>query len=43
MAVENALAYYGMAAIEAVKSIIVQTPGANPIKLFPVVIYEFSF
>ncbi len=38
----NTLAYYNTATIMAVKSFIVQAPGANLIKLFTAIIYEFS-
>ena len=37
----NAPAYYDTATITAVKSVIVQAPGANVIKLFMVVSYDF--
>ncbi len=40
MEVANTLAYYYTATITAVKSFIVQAPGANVIKLFTVVIYH---
>ncbi len=36
----NTLVYYDTATITAVKSFIVQAPGANVIKLFSDVIYE---
>ncbi len=42
MQVANTLAYYHMAIITAVKSFIVQAPGANVISLITAVIYEFS-
>jgi hypothetical protein len=32
--VANTLAYYDTATITAVKSFIVQAPGANPVKIF---------
>ncbi len=38
----NTVAYYDMATITAVKSFIVQDPGANVIKLFTAVRCEFS-
>ena len=38
----NTLAYYDMATINAIKSFIVQAPGANVIKLFTAVIYHHS-
>ncbi len=40
--VANTLAYYDAAEITAVKSFVVQAPGANPIKLYTAVIYVFS-
>jgi hypothetical protein len=42
MEVGNTLAYYDMATITAVKSFIVQGPGACTKKLFTAVIYGFS-
>ena len=42
MEVANTLAYYDTATITAVKSFIVQAPGANVIKLFTMVIYCHS-
>ena len=42
MEVANTLAYYDTATITAVKSFIVQAPGANVIKLFTAVIYCHS-
>ncbi len=39
----NPLAYYDNPSITAVKSFIVQTPGANVIKLFLSVIYGFLY
>ncbi len=43
MEVANTLAYYDTATITAIKSFIVQALGANVIKLFTAVIYEFSY
>ena len=37
----NTLAYYDTATITAVKSFIIQAPGANPTKLFTAVSYGF--
>ncbi len=42
MQVTNTLAYYDAAIITVVKSFILQAPEPNVIKLFTLVIYEFS-
>jgi hypothetical protein len=42
MEVANTLAYYNMATITAVKSIIGQAPGVFTVKLLTAVIYELS-
>jgi hypothetical protein len=41
MKVENTLAYYGTARIIVLKSFLVQSLGANVIRLFTAVIYKF--
>jgi hypothetical protein len=41
MAVANSIAYFAMATITAVKSFIVQAPGAEPRKLFQSLLLPF--